>query len=89
MIWFETAHERAACLEDAFQPLLKPGDLQHLVLQAFVFVAKLLGRARAMMVASGPTVSPSQNPGVYLGAVIGALARAKRDKSCTNGSWPP
>ncbi len=43
-------------------------------------VAKLLGRARTMMIASGPTVSPAQNPSLHLGAVMGALARGKRDK---------
>jgi len=43
-------------------------------------VAKLLGRARTMMIASGATVSPAQNPSLHLGAVMGALARGKRDK---------
>ncbi len=43
-------------------------------------VAKLLGRAKRMMLACGPTVSAGQNPGLYLGAVIGTLAKAGRDK---------
>jgi transaldolase/glucose-6-phosphate isomerase len=43
-------------------------------------VATLLERARRMMVASGPTVAATQNPSIHLGAVLGALARRKRDK---------
>ena len=43
-------------------------------------VAKLLKRAKRMMLACGPTVSAAQNPGLYLGAVIGTLAKAGRDK---------
>jgi transaldolase / glucose-6-phosphate isomerase len=43
-------------------------------------VAKLLERALRMKVASGPNVSAAHNPSIHLGAVMGALARAKRDK---------
>ncbi|MCC6763879.1 MAG: bifunctional transaldolase/phosoglucose isomerase [Deltaproteobacteria bacterium] len=43
-------------------------------------VAKLLQRAKRMMLACGATVPASQNPGLYLGAVIGTLAKAGRDK---------
>jgi transaldolase/glucose-6-phosphate isomerase len=43
-------------------------------------VEKLLKRAKRMMLACGPTVSAAQNPGLYLGAVIGTLAKAGRDK---------
>ncbi len=42
-----------------------------------------LARARAMAEACGPDVAPVDNPGVHLGLVMGALARAGRDKlSC-------
>jgi transaldolase/glucose-6-phosphate isomerase len=43
-------------------------------------VAKLLKRAKRMMIACGPTVAAAQNPGLYLGAVLGTLAKAGRDK---------
>jgi transaldolase / glucose-6-phosphate isomerase len=43
-------------------------------------VAKLLKRAKRMMLACGPTVPAVQNPGLFLGAVIGTLAKAGRDK---------
>ncbi|MEB2284847.1 MAG: transaldolase [Polyangiaceae bacterium UTPRO1] len=43
-------------------------------------VAKLLQRAKRMMLACGPTIPAARNPGLYLGAVIGALAKAGRDK---------
>ncbi len=43
-------------------------------------VAKLLGRAKRMMLACGASVPAFQNPGLYLGAVIGTLAKAGRDK---------
>ena len=43
-------------------------------------VGKLLARAKRMMTACGPAVSAAQNPGLYLGAVLGTLARAGRDK---------
>ncbi len=43
-------------------------------------VAKLLARAKRMMLACGPTIPSAQNPGLYLGAVIGTLAKAGRDK---------
>ncbi len=43
-------------------------------------VAKLLQRAKRMMTACHPSVPAFQNPGLYLGAVIGTLAKAGRDK---------
>ncbi len=43
-------------------------------------VAKLLDRARQMMLACGPHIAPAQNPGLILGATMGALAQAGRDK---------
>jgi transaldolase/glucose-6-phosphate isomerase len=43
-------------------------------------VGKLLKRAKRMMIACGPTVPAAQNPGLYLGAVLGTLAKAGRDK---------
>ena len=43
-------------------------------------VGKLLARAKRMMIACGPTVPAAQNPGLYLGAVLGTLAKAGRDK---------
>jgi transaldolase/glucose-6-phosphate isomerase len=43
-------------------------------------VTRLLSRATRMMRACGPAVSAAQNPGLYLGAVMGGLAKAKRDK---------
>ena len=43
-------------------------------------VGKLLKRAKRMMIACGPTVAAAQNPGLYLGAVLGTLAKAGRDK---------
>ena len=43
-------------------------------------VQKLLDRARQMMRACGPIISPMQNPGLSLGAALGALAQAGRDK---------
>lgn len=43
-------------------------------------VAKLLGRAKQMMQASGPTIAAANNPAVRLGALLGALAQAGRDK---------
>jgi glucose-6-phosphate isomerase len=45
-----------------------------------VDVARLLERAQAMMEACGPRVPPAQNPGVWLGAVMGALANEEVDK---------
>jgi len=41
---------------------------------------RLLGRARGQLVSCGPEVPPGSNPGVALGAVLGASARAGRDK---------
>lgn len=43
-------------------------------------VAKLLGRAKQMMQASGPTIAAANNPAARLGALLGALAQAGRDK---------
>jgi glucose-6-phosphate isomerase len=43
-------------------------------------VAKLLERAKRMMLACGSILPAAQNPGLYLGAVMGALANAGRDK---------
>ncbi len=45
-----------------------------------VDVAKLLERARQMAQACGPTIPAARNPGLRLGAALGALAQAKRDK---------
>ncbi len=45
-----------------------------------VDVAKLLDRATAMEQACQPNVSPQQNPGLWLGAIMGTLAKNKRDK---------
>lgn len=47
---------------------------------AGVDVAQLLARARTMAAACGAGVAAEQNPGVQLGAEIGAWARAGRDK---------
>src|SRR5207253_8800402 len=41
---------------------------------------RLLDRARRMRLACGPAVAARENPGLHLGAVLGALARAGRDK---------
>ncbi|MEP7356531.1 MAG: bifunctional transaldolase/phosoglucose isomerase, partial [Anaerolineales bacterium] len=43
-------------------------------------VTKLLDRAARMARACGPVVPAEDNPGLVLGAVMGALARAGRDK---------
>ncbi len=45
-----------------------------------VDVARLLDRAAAMAAASGPGVTAVDNPGVALGLLLGAAARAGRDK---------
>jgi glucose-6-phosphate isomerase len=45
-----------------------------------VDLGRLLDRAKRMMRACGPAVSAAQNPGLHLGAVIGALAQTGRDK---------
>ena len=45
-----------------------------------VDLTRLLERARRMRVACGPAVGARENPGLRLGAVLGALARAGRDK---------
>src|SRR5206468_12366703 len=41
---------------------------------------RLLDRARRMRLACGPAVAARENPGLHLGAALGALARAGRDK---------
>jgi hypothetical protein len=46
-------------------------------------VARLLQRAKRMMLACDASVPAAQNPGLYLGAVIGTLAKAGRDKLTT------
>jgi transaldolase/glucose-6-phosphate isomerase len=43
-------------------------------------VAKLLEQAKRMMLACGPIIPAAQNPGLFLGAVMGALATQGRDK---------
>ena len=45
-----------------------------------VDVEKVLERAIAMARLCGPTVAPPHNPGAFLGAVMGVLGRAGRDK---------
>jgi len=45
-----------------------------------VDVSKLLDRATRMSLACGPTIPPAHNPGLYLGAALGTLAKAGRDK---------
>lgn len=47
---------------------------------AGVDLATLLARARAAAAACGPTVPAGQDPGLLLGAALGELARAGRDK---------
>jgi len=41
---------------------------------------RFLARVEAMAAACGPGVAPSSNPGVQLGAILGAAAKAGRDK---------
>jgi transaldolase/glucose-6-phosphate isomerase len=43
-------------------------------------LGRLLDRAGRMLTACGPTVPAAHNPGLQLGAVLGALAKGKRDK---------
>jgi transaldolase/glucose-6-phosphate isomerase len=43
-------------------------------------LGKLLDRARRMATAGSAVVPPRHNPGLWLGAVLGALARSGRDK---------
>ena len=45
-----------------------------------VDVAKFLDSAAKMVLSCGPHVPPAENPGVMLGAILGTLARAGRDK---------
>ncbi|HET9979789.1 MAG TPA: bifunctional transaldolase/phosoglucose isomerase [Ktedonobacterales bacterium] len=46
-----------------------------------VDIAKLLDRAETMAKACGPDVPARQNPGVWLGAILGTLANGGRDKA--------
>lgn len=43
-------------------------------------VGELVARARQMMLACGPSIAAERNPGLSLGAALGALALAGRDK---------
>ena len=43
-------------------------------------IGRLLDRARAMARASGPSVPSATNPGVWLGTIMGTLAKAGRNK---------
>jgi transaldolase / glucose-6-phosphate isomerase len=43
-------------------------------------IARLLARAQAMRRACAAVIPPAANPGLSLGAILGALARAGRDK---------
>src|SRR5262249_30997875 len=43
-------------------------------------LGRLLDRARRMAIACSAVVPPRQNPGLWLGATPGALARSRRDK---------
>jgi len=43
-------------------------------------VSKLLDRAKSMMLACGPTTPEAWNPALHLGAALGTLAKAGRDK---------
>ena len=45
-----------------------------------VDLGRLLDRAGRMIAACGPNVPATHNPGLQLGAVMGALAKGKRDK---------
>ena len=45
-----------------------------------VDVVHLLGQARAMADACGPSADPPHNPGLFLGAALGTLAESGRDK---------
>ena len=62
---------------------------------AGVDIARLLDRATGMAERCGPSIPPSENPGVRLGAVLGELARRGRDKvtlvvsetTATFGTW--
>ena len=51
--------------------------------------AKLLERARRMATACGAVVPPRHNPGLWLGAALGALARSGRDKLTLVAPRPP
>ncbi len=46
-------------------------------------VAKLLERAKQMMLACGPNIAAAKNPGLALGAMLGALARAGHDRAAS------
>jgi transaldolase / glucose-6-phosphate isomerase len=51
-------------------------------------VAQLLDRTAAMAQACGPTVPSASNPGMWLGAIMGELAQAGRDKITFLASKP-
>src|SRR6185369_10176815 len=46
-------------------------------------VNKLLDHAKSMMLACGPTTPEEWNPGLHLGAVMGTLAKAGRDREAS------
>jgi transaldolase/glucose-6-phosphate isomerase len=51
-------------------------------------LGKLLNRAETMAQACAPSVAARENPGVWLGVVLGALANQKRDKVTILASPP-
>lgn len=87
----DTALEKTARAEGFRRVFVNPPDIggRYSVLSYFglvpmaltgVDVAQLLDRARAMARRCGPTAAAEDNPGVYLGAIMGELARQGRDK---------
>ena len=53
-----------------------------------VDLGKLLNRAETMAQACAPSVAARENPGVWLGVILGALANQKRDKVTILASPP-
>jgi transaldolase/glucose-6-phosphate isomerase len=51
-------------------------------------IGKLLNRAETMAQACAPSVAARENPGVWLGVILGALANQKRDKVTILASPP-
>jgi len=51
-----------------------------------VDVPRLLERARAMAAACGPDVAAGDNPGAWLGAILGELAKSGRDREASRGT---
>jgi transaldolase/glucose-6-phosphate isomerase len=51
-----------------------------------VNLSRLLERARDMAAACGPDVAAGDNPGVWLGAILGELAKAGRDREASRGT---